>query len=76
MADEGQEGREGRVFSLWESVGISVLDEKRMTGESVNFRLNQMDFVAFILLLACIAIFQNLLESLGISYRRFESCLC
>ena len=27
----------------------SVLDEKRMTGESVNFRLNQMDFVAFIL---------------------------
>ena len=44
MADEGQEGREGRVFSVLD-VGISVLDEKRMTGESVNFRLNQMDLL-------------------------------
>ena len=30
-------------------VGFPILDEKRMTGESVNFRLKQMDFVAFIL---------------------------
>jgi len=34
------------VFALWE---CWLLDEKRMTGESVNFRLNQMDFGAFIL---------------------------
>ena len=38
-------GREG-VFAVWV---CAILDEKRMTGESVNFRLKQMDFVAFIL---------------------------
>ena len=30
---------------------LAILDEKRMTGESVNFRLNQMGFVAFIFIL-------------------------
>ena len=35
-------GSGGRVFVLWES---PLLDEKRMTGESVNFRLNQMDLL-------------------------------
>ena len=47
LADEGQE--ELRVccaYALWV---CAILDEKRMTGESVNFRLKQMDFVAFIL---------------------------
>jgi hypothetical protein len=39
-------GRESLCFALWVR---AILDEKRMTGESVNFRLNQMDFVAFIL---------------------------
>ena len=47
LADEGQEQlRVCCAFALWV---CAILDEKRMTGESVNFRLNQMDFVAFIL---------------------------
>ena len=48
LADEGRgaRGAQGLCVALWV---CAILDEKRMTGESVNFRLNQMDFVAFIL---------------------------
>ena len=43
----GARGAQGLcALALWV---CAILDEKRMTGESVNFRLNQMDFVAFIL---------------------------
>merc|ERR1712070_1315748 len=63
-------GRESLCFALWVR---AILDEKRMTGESVNFRLNQMD----LLLSSCMHsyFFQISWRSLGISHRRFESCL-
>ena len=49
LADEGRGARVAQGLLCVGCVGILILDEKRMTGESVNFRLNQMDFVAFIL---------------------------
>ena len=50
LADEGRgaRGAQGLCVALWV---CAILDEKRMTGESVNFRLNQMGFVAFIFIL-------------------------